>query len=147
VVDTVEKSFWIAAAPEGVFDLYANEDAAKSWLGLVLTFERSEGGRYCLDLDLGGIQEGEVVTLQRPSCIEHTVAAPGAESGSRIHLAFEAEGGGTRVTLVHSGLSDPCAAALASRTWDHHLARLAVAATGGNPGPDPLLRDLGVMIG
>jgi hypothetical protein len=40
------------------------------------------------------------------------------------------------VRLVHSGLPDAIRAGSAEG-WDHYLPRLAVAAEGGNPGPDP----------
>lgn len=142
---TVEKSFWIAATPEALFHLYTNGEAAKAWLGLELTIEPFEGGRYVLDMNLGGISEGQVLELERPARIHHTVSDTGEGRGGHIRLTLEEEGGGTRLTLLHSGFADGAGAAYASRTWDHHLARLAIAATGGYPGPDPLLKDLGAL--
>jgi hypothetical protein len=58
---------------------------------------------------------------------------PGA---TRLVITFSAEGGGTRVSLEHSGL----AAAEAKKHaigWPHFIERLAVAAGGGDPGQDP----------
>ena len=48
------------------------------------------------------------------------------------------DGDGTIIRLVHHGLPGP--ATEAHRWgWDHYTARLATAATGGDPGPDPAL--------
>jgi hypothetical protein len=44
--------------------------------------------------------------------------------------------GGTQVEIVHRGLPDDMTAGFA-RGWPHFTARLAVAAAGGDPGPDP----------
>ena len=139
----VEKSIWIAASPEAVFDLYVDGAQAKAWLGLDMTLEPFEGGRYSLDMELGGIVEGQVLAIDRPNHIHHTVSDMDDASGSEIKLQFAEEGGGTRVRLRHWELATEESAVYAGRTWDHHLARLAVVATGGAPGPDPMLRDFG----
>src|SRR4029077_12588782 len=52
-----------------------------------------------------------------------------------VEITLHPEGDKTRVRLVHRGLPDD-AVSDHSHGWDHYLARLAVAATGGNPGPD-----------
>jgi len=55
---------------------------------------------------------------------------------SIVEVTFEAVAEGTLVRLVHSKL--PTAARSAhGHGWDHHLARLALAVAGGDPGPDP----------
>jgi hypothetical protein len=46
-------------------------------------------------------------------------------------------GGGTRVEIEHRGLPQDMRDAF-GRGWPHFVARLAVAAAGGDPGPDPL---------
>ena len=38
--------------------------------------------------------------------------------------------------MTHSGLPDPEACASHEQGWTHYLGRLAVAAAGGDPGPD-----------
>jgi hypothetical protein len=58
---------------------------------------------------------------------------PGA---TRLIVTLAAHDGGTRVTLEHSGLTATEAKKHAIG-WPHFIERLAVAAGGGDPGPDP----------
>jgi hypothetical protein len=39
--------------------------------------------------------------------------------------------------MTHSGLPDTAACANHEKGWIHYFARLAQAASGGDPGPDP----------
>ena len=43
---------------------------------------------------------------------------------------------GTRVRLVHRDLPTEESIAAHSHGWDHYIARLAIAAAGGDPGED-----------
>jgi len=52
-----------------------------------------------------------------------------------VEITLHPEGDKTRVRLVHSGLPDD-AVDDHGRGWAHYLERLAVCATGGDPGPD-----------
>ena len=54
-----------------------------------------------------------------------------------VEITLEPHAAGTRLHLVHRGLAGPMADAHAGG-WANYLARLAVAATGAEPGPDPL---------
>lgn len=58
---------------------------------------------------------------------------PGA---TRLLVTLEAQGSGTRVVLEHGGLV-PAEAAKHAVGWPHFIERLAVAAAGGDAGPDP----------
>ncbi len=138
----VDKSFWIAAPRDEVFELYCDGTRAVAWLGMALVLEPFEGGAYRLDMGTAGTVTGEVLEFERPRFVHHTVSDGAGARGSHIRMAFEEEGGGTRLTLSHSGFDDDAGASLAARTWDHHLARLAVTATGGAPGEDPLAQGL-----
>ncbi len=55
---------------------------------------------------------------------------------SRVEITLHPEGDKTRVRLVHSGLPDDDAVDQHTQGWDHYLGRLAVAAAGGDAGPD-----------
>ncbi len=52
-----------------------------------------------------------------------------------VEISLHPEGDKTRVRLVHRGLPED-AISDHSFGWGHYLSRLALAATGGNPGPD-----------
>ena len=59
---------------------------------------------------------------------------------STVEIELVPEDGGTKLLFTHRDL--PTREVGASRTaqgWDHYLGRLAVAAAGGDPGPDPWL--------
>ena len=58
-----------------------------------------------------------------------------------VEITLHPEGDKTRVRLVHRGLPDD-AVSDHGEGWDHYLGRLAIAATGGDAGPDvPRRRD------
>ena len=59
---------------------------------------------------------------------------PPGSSLVEIDLIDQADG--TLVRLTHSGLPDEEARANHGKGWAHYLDRLAVAAAGGDPGPD-----------
>ena len=78
--------------------------------------------------------------VERPTLIEIAWGEAGNESmppgATRLLVTFERVGDATRVRLEHSGLT----AAEATKHaigWPHFIARLGVAALGGDPGPDP----------
>jgi hypothetical protein len=52
-------------------------------------------------------------------------------------VSLEPEGEGTRVRLTHRRVPDP-AAGFHTMGWTHYFGRLAIAASGADPGPDPL---------
>jgi len=60
--------------------------------------------------------------------------APGA---STVELSLEPDGDGTLLRLTHRDLPHDMRA-FHRLGWEHSLARLAIAADGGDPGPDPL---------
>jgi uncharacterized protein YndB with AHSA1/START domain len=135
----IEKSLWIAAPPDAVFDAYCDPARAVRWLGFSLEFEPREGGRYAVNMELMGLVEGQVLEFDRPSFLHHTCGDVGETRGSHVRITFTEEAGGTRILLSHTGVRQEGA----DRIWDHHLARLAVVAAGGEPGFDPLLGEFG----
>jgi uncharacterized protein YndB with AHSA1/START domain len=67
-------------------------------------------------------------------------AAFGITPGSsRIEIDLEPKDGGTQLFFVHSGLPE---VAVEPHTdgWTHYHGRLAIVAAGGDPGPDPKIK-------
>ena len=56
---------------------------------------------------------------------------------SLIEIDLLEQEDGTLLRVTHSGLPDAELCAVHERGWTHYLTRLAVAAAGGDPGPDP----------
>jgi len=128
----IEKSIWIAASPVAVFDAYCSPASVLCWLGARLTIEPRAGGPYAVDLGTLGVVDGTILEIERPHVLHHTSGDVGDTPGGRVQLTFVEEAGGTRLTLRHDGVAEKGA----ERIWDHHLARLAIVAGGGVPGPD-----------
>lgn len=71
---------------------------------------------------------------------ERTEASSGGAmpaGSTRVTVTFDAEGGGTRVTLRHDDLPNDELRDGHRVAWQTYLPRLAIRAAGGDPGPDP----------
>lgn len=135
----MKKSIWIDAAPGIVFDYLTEGERMALWSGVAAELDARPGGLFRLDMGAGGILQGRFLEVRRPDRIVYEVGAEdhGPEMMSRVEITLSPEVDGTRVDVVHDALPPPFQP-VASRGWDHHLARLSVVATGGDPGPDTL---------
>ena len=137
----MKKSIWIDAAPDIVFDYLTEGDRMALWSGVAAELDPRPGGVFRLDMGEAGIMTGRFLEVRRPNRIVYEVGAEdhGPELMSRVEITLSPEVDGTRVEVLHDALPPPFQP-VASRGWDHHLARLSVVATGGTPGSDPLCR-------
>ena len=55
---------------------------------------------------------------------------------SLVEIDLIERDGGTLVRFTHTGLPDAEQCAAHARGWAHYVGRLAIAAAGGDPGPD-----------
>lgn len=132
-------SIEIAAEPDHVFDYFVKPEKLVSWMGDWARLEAHDGGVFAVDIN-GVIIRGNFVRIDRPRLIEiawgeagNAEMPPGA---TRLIVRFTPRGGGTLVELEHQGLSANESKKHALG-WPHFIERLAVAASGGDPGPDP----------
>ena len=111
--------------------------------------EAQEAGLICVPLrkphdnagDRHWRERGTFTEVDHPSRIVMTwgweshpeLAAPGS---SIVTVDLTEHGGGTLVRLTHTGLAGPAITGH-SDGWDKYMPRLAIAAAGGDPGPDP----------
>jgi uncharacterized protein YndB with AHSA1/START domain len=137
--ETFRTSIEIAAAQEEVFDYFVRPELLVRWMGDYARLEAIEGGVFSVDIN-GVLIRGHFVRVERPNLIEiawgeagNAAMPPGA---TRLVVTLAAEGARTRLTLEHSGLVPPEAKKHAMG-WPHFIERLAIAATGDNPGADP----------
>jgi uncharacterized protein YndB with AHSA1/START domain len=129
----------IEAPPEQVFDHFVRPELLVRWMGDVARLQAVDGGIFSIDIN-GVLIRGHFVRIERPRFIEiawgeagNEVMPPGATS---LRVTFVPHGTSTRVELEHAGLV-PAEAAKHAIGWPHFIARLGVAAAGGDPGLDP----------
>jgi uncharacterized protein YndB with AHSA1/START domain len=65
-----------------------------------------------------------------------SAVSPGSTT---VEFELIPDGAGTTLRFTHRGLKSAEAAESHAHGWDHYLARLGVAAGGGDPGRDPWL--------
>jgi uncharacterized protein YndB with AHSA1/START domain len=137
--EVYRQSLWIAAPRDRVFAQFTDPARMVRWMGQAARLEPRPGGQFAVDIN-GVLIRGEYLRLDPPAELEiswgqlgNAAMPPGA---TRITVRPTEEGGGTRLELEHAGLV-PDEAAKHAIGWPHYLARMALAATGRDPGPDP----------
>lgn len=131
-------SILIEATPEEVFDYLVRPERMVLWMGERALLGANPGDPFEADIN-GILIRGEILTLERP----HRFAVSWGELGhegfppgfSRVTFNLHPVEGGTELELLHDRLPEDQATGY-STGWKHYLARLAVAAAGGNPGAD-----------
>jgi len=141
-VEPVEVSVHIAARPETVFAYFTDPARYVRWMGNLAILEPVPGGSYLVHMRDGVEAAGEFVEVDPPYRLVFTWGwthgyAPVAPGSTRVVVTLAEEDGGTRVVLRHHGLPDDEQRGHHRKGWELYLERLAVRASGGDPGPDP----------
>lgn len=123
-----------------VFKYLVDPDLMCKWMGQNCIFEPYEGGEYRCEINENIVAGGKVLEVVQDSKIVYTFGWEGGENpvtvgSSRVEITLEENDGSTLVNLTHSELNG--AVEEHGGGWDHYLSRLAIAATGGDAGPDP----------
>jgi uncharacterized protein YndB with AHSA1/START domain len=143
--DQIVREVQIAARPQDVFRYFTDPDKLVVWKAASAEADARPGGRFRLDITgRGDVAVGEYLDIEPPHRISFTWRwendQPGdgaaAQVSSVVEVTLTADGDGTLLRLVHRGIPLPWQEASAAG-WAHYLERLAVAATGTSPGPDP----------
>ena len=95
----------------------------------------------------GHTASGEFVELDPPRRLVYTWGwEPGSDGpnpvppgSTTVEIELLPNGDGTTLRFIHRGLPSTEAAESHAHGWDHYLARLTVAAAGGDAGEDPWL--------
>jgi uncharacterized protein YndB with AHSA1/START domain len=132
----------IAAPPAAVFAFLTDPDKIMRWMGAEATTEARPGGVYLLK-GVSGRRNArgafrEVVPVHRLAYSfgwEDDEAVP--PGSSLIEIDLIERNGGTLLRMTHTGLPNAEQCAGHARGWAHYLERLAAAAAGRDPGPDP----------
>jgi uncharacterized protein YndB with AHSA1/START domain len=129
-------------APVATVFKYLVEPALMSkWMGQACIFEPFEGGEYRCEINDNIVAGGKVLEVVQDQKIVYTFGWEGGENpvtvgSSKVEITLEETDGSTLVVLTHSELV--AAVEEHGGGWDHYLSRLAIAATGGDAGPDPV---------
>ena len=132
----------IPAPPATVFAFLTDPEKILSWMGAEATTEAHAGGLYLVKNvgDSTHTVRGtfrEVVPVHR---LAYSFGWEGDEAmppgSSLVEIDLIERDGGTLLRLTHSGLPDAEHHESHGRGWTHYLGRLAIAASGGNPGVD-----------
>jgi uncharacterized protein YndB with AHSA1/START domain len=147
--EAVEREVRIAAGPETVFEFLTDPEKQVLWMGRRAELDARPGGIYLVEINDQATARGEFVEVDAPSRVVFTFGWEGQESGSgehgvppgssRVEIALEPDGDGTLVRLRHFDLPEQTRE-MHGQGWALYLARLEIAATAGDPGPDPNLQ-------
>ena len=133
-------SVHIEAAPEQVFEYFTSPEAIVRWMGDYALLQAAPGGAF--EVDINGVPvRGRYLEVEPPHRLLISWGHAGSDrlppGASTVEVRLSPAGGGTRVEIEHRDLPEDMRDAF-GRGWPHFVARLAVAAAGGDPGPDPL---------
>ena len=133
-------SVHIEAAPERVFEHFTSPEALVRWMGDYALLQATPGGAF--EVDINGVPvRGRYLEVDPPHRLLISWGHAGSDrlppGASTVEVRLTPAGGGTRVEIEHRDLPADMGAAF-GRGWPHFLQRLAIAAAGGDPGPDPL---------
>ena len=144
--DIVEREVRIAARPETVFAFFIDPDKMILWKGQRAELDPRPGGVYRVEMSDKIIARGEYVEIDEPRRVVFTWGWEGQEESegphavppgsSRVEVSLEPDGDGTLVRLRHLDLPEE-SREIHGQGWDLYLGRLASAAVGEDPGPDP----------
>jgi uncharacterized protein YndB with AHSA1/START domain len=144
--EAVQREVRIDAPPSAVFGFLTQPEKMVRWMGVEAALDPRPGGVYRVDLTgderVSGEVSGEVLEVAPDRKLVFTWGwengiLPVPPGASTVEIVLEPDGEGTLVRLTHRDLPEEMRS-YHTRGWDHSLARLAVVAAGGDPGPDPL---------
>jgi uncharacterized protein YndB with AHSA1/START domain len=139
---TFTRELHIDAPRETVFSYFTDPAKMARWIGIEHRLDPVPGGTLRVDVNGRNVAAGQFVVVEPPARVVFTWGWEANEElppgSSTVDVRLTAEGDKTIVHFVHRDLS-PVQAERHGEGWDHFLARLGVAAAGGDPGPDPYL--------
>jgi uncharacterized protein YndB with AHSA1/START domain len=147
----VEREIRVEAAPETVFPFFTDPEKMVRWIGVGAILDPRPGGVFSLDTVMGYPFAGEYLAVEPYSRIvftwgygdfpdEQNPLPPGS---STVEVELVPDGEATIVRLSHRVPAQ--LAEFHAMGWENYLDRLALAATGGDPGPDPFSKALELL--
>lgn len=139
------REIMIDASPDTIWPFLTDPTKLVEWHGTEAEIDPRPGGVYRVLVGGKSQSTGEYVEVVPKEKIVFTFGWDQEDHGippgsTTVEITLHREGHKTRVRLVHRGLPDD-AITDHGQGWEHYLGRLAIAATGGDPGPDAPLPD------
>src|SRR5215469_15984337 len=139
--DSIRRELVIEADNATVFAFFTDPERLIRWMGLSADLDPRPGGLMLVAGHHGVTARGafkEVVPVSRLAYTwgwedNRENVPPGS---SLIEIDLTPQNGNTLLRFTHSGLP-PEAVPGHTEGWKHYLGRLALAASGKDPGPDP----------
>ena len=147
----VEREIRIEAEPETVFPFFTDPEKMVRWMGVGATLDPRPGGVFSVNTMADYFIEGEYVAVEPHSRIVFTWGYgdfpdeqrnPLPPGSSTVEVELVPDGEATIVRLTHRVPAE--LADFHAMGWEHYLARLAIAAAGGDPGPRSISRVPGI---
>ena len=137
----IEREVRIDAPPDVIFKFFVDPEHMVRWKGVEAMLDPRPGGLYRVNVTGTHVARGEYLEVSPNERVvftwgwegEGNPVPPGA---STVEITLVPDGASTIVRLRHHGLPGGPEDRHAEG-WEHYLARLAVAAAGGDAGPDP----------
>jgi uncharacterized protein YndB with AHSA1/START domain len=141
-VKLVQQTIEIDADPHDVYDHFTDAARFVTWMAPHAEIDPRPGGALRWTHANGDSCEGAFVELVPARRIVFTYGWDRADveippGSTTVEITLSPTPSGTRLRLIHRGLTDPMADAHAGG-WTNYLARLAAVAANRDPGPDPL---------
>ena len=136
----VRREVQIAVPPATIFAFLTDPDKILRWLGTDATTEPHAGGLYLVNVGGKHTARGQFTEVIPVHRLAYSFGWEGRDKtppgSSLIEIDLIDQGGGTLLRMTHSGLPDAEECVSHEKGWTHYFERLAVAAAGGDPGPD-----------
>ena len=127
--------------PEAVFAYLVDPGKMVRWMGSQAESDPRPGGIYAVEINHQARARGRYVEVVPHTRIVFTFGWEGDDKvppgSSTVEVTLIPDGDGMHVRLVHRGLLTAAMRDQHRDGWQVYLARLSVAAIGGEPGHDP----------
>jgi len=138
----VDRTLDIDTDPATVYEHFVDPERFVQWMAPHAEIDPRPGGRIRWTHHNGDSCEGHFVELVpgRRIVLTYGWDRPDVEvppGSTTVEITLTPIASGTRLRLIHTGLDDAMSDAHDSG-WANYLSRLAIAAAGRDPGPDPL---------
>ena len=129
----------VAAPPEKIFPYLTRADLMLAWMGDHAVLDPRYGGQFSVDIN-GVPVRGRYLVVDPPHRLVLTWGHAGSDAfppgSTTVEITLTPTTTGTLLSLEHRDLP-PAQARQHAIGWPHFLNRLALAAIGRDPGPDP----------